>query len=121
MKILVAVLELPAKQHCQSSPFWPNWPNQQCCLAGSSKTAPRILIFSIAMGADYSFYVKTIETHACTFLTLNILAIGRVRLAGRPAKLNLLVDNVLFLTKFQPLKRCFIKSKNIFNDQIYLK
>ena len=30
-------------------------PNQQCCLAGSSKTAPRILIFSIAMGADYSF------------------------------------------------------------------
>ena len=75
------------------------------------------------MGADYSFWkpVKTIETHACTFLTLNILAIGRVRLAGRPAKLNLLVDNVLFLTKFQPLKRCFIKSKNIFNDQIYLK
>ena len=69
-----------------------NWSNfevngldWQCFLAGSSKTAPRILIFSIAMGADYSFYVKTIETHACTFLTLNILAIGRVRLAGRSA------------------------------------
>ena len=30
------------------------------------------------MGADYSFYVKTIETHARAFLTLNILAIGRV-------------------------------------------
>ena len=30
------------------------------------------------MGADYSFYVKTIETHAQTFLALNILAIGRV-------------------------------------------
>ena len=28
------------------------------------------------MGANYSFYVKTIETHA--FLTLNILTIGRV-------------------------------------------
>ena len=41
---------------------------------------PRILIFSIAMGADYSFHVKTIETHARTFLTLNILAIGRVNL-----------------------------------------
>jgi hypothetical protein len=27
----------------------------QCCLAGSSKTAPTILIFSIAMGDDYSF------------------------------------------------------------------
>ena len=30
------------------------------------------------MGADYSFYVKIIETHVRTFLALNILAIGRV-------------------------------------------
>ena len=30
------------------------------------------------MGVDYSFYVKTIETHARTFLALNILAIGMV-------------------------------------------
>ena len=30
------------------------------------------------MGADYSFYVKKIETHARAFLVLNILAIGRV-------------------------------------------
>ena len=30
------------------------------------------------MGANYSFYVKTIETHARAFLTLNILAIGNV-------------------------------------------
>ena len=30
------------------------------------------------MGADFSFYVKTIETHARAFLTLNILAIGMV-------------------------------------------
>ena len=54
-----AVLELPAKQHCQSSPFTsevgPNGLNWQCCLAGSSKTAPRILIFSITMGAKPSF------------------------------------------------------------------
>ena len=35
-----------------------------------------ILIFLIAMSADYSFYVRTIETHAHAFLTLNILAIG---------------------------------------------
>ena len=56
--------------------FWPVccvWaanigPNWQCCrLAGSSKKAPRILIFSIAMGADYSFYVKSIDTFALTF------------------------------------------------------
>ena len=57
----------------------PNWPNWQCCLAGSSKRAPRILIFSIAMDADYTFYVKIIETHARAFLPLNISAIGTVR------------------------------------------
>ena len=34
----------------------------QCCLAGSSKTASRILIFSIAIDADGSFYVKFIAT-----------------------------------------------------------
>ena len=33
-------------------PFWMNW---QCCLAGRSKKAARISIFSIAMGADYLF------------------------------------------------------------------
>jgi hypothetical protein len=59
IKILGAVLELPAKQHRQSSPFtskiWPNGLNWQCYLAGNSKKAPRILIFSIAMGAKPSF------------------------------------------------------------------
>ena len=44
-----------------------NWPNQQCCLAGFYKTAPRILIFSIATGAEYLFYVKFIATYAITF------------------------------------------------------
>ena len=33
----------------------------------SSKTAPRIFIFSIALGAEYSFYVKSIATNAPTF------------------------------------------------------
>ena len=63
IKILGAVLELPAKQHCQFSPFGPifevNGLDWQCYLAGSSKTAPRILIFSIAIGADYSFDIKS--------------------------------------------------------------
>ena len=62
IKILGAVLKLPAKQHCQFSPFGPifeiNGLDWQCYLAGSSKTAPRILIFSIAIGADYSFDIK---------------------------------------------------------------
>ena len=48
------------------------------CLAGSSKMAPRIFIFSIVVGAEYLPYVKSIQTHACAFLPLNILAIGTV-------------------------------------------
>ena len=69
MKILGAVLplELPAKHHCQSSPFISNWPNRQYYLAGRSKTAPSILIFSIALDADYSSYVKSIATFALIF------------------------------------------------------
>ena len=43
--------------------------------------------FFNSMGADYLFYVKTIETNAYTFLTLNILAIGRVSCAARPTQL----------------------------------
>ena len=49
IKILGAILEISVKQLCQSSPFTskigPNGLNGQCCLAGSSKTAPKILIF----------------------------------------------------------------------------
>ena len=54
----------------------PNWPNRQCCLAGSSKRAPRILIFSIAMGAEYLSHVKSIATFAPTFYgyTISVLA-----------------------------------------------
>ena len=40
-------------------------------------TAPKISIFSIVIDANHSFYVKTIETHARTFLSLNISAIGK--------------------------------------------
>ena len=56
----------------------PTWPNWQCCLGGSYKTAPRILIFSIAMGADYSFYVKSIATYAPAFLRHNNSVLARV-------------------------------------------
>ena len=38
----------------------PNGLNWQCCVAGSSKTAPMILIFSIAIGADYSLELNSI-------------------------------------------------------------
>ena len=75
IKILGAVLELPAKQHCQFLPIQPihlengpNGLNWQCCLAGNSKMALSILIFSIAMDADNSFYVKSIAAYAPTFI-----------------------------------------------------
>ena len=54
IKILAAILELPAKQHCQSSPF-------------TSKLGQIGQIGS----ADYSFYVKSIVTYAPTFLRYN--------------------------------------------------
>ena len=40
-------------------------------LAGSSKMAPRILIFSIAIGADYSYEVKNSEILAPAFFKHN--------------------------------------------------
>ena len=59
IKILGAVLKLPDKQHYQFSPFGPifevNGLDWQCYLAGGFKTAPRILIFSMVMGAKPSF------------------------------------------------------------------
>ena len=69
IKILGSVLELPAKV---------NGLDWQCCLDGSSKRAPRIFIFSIALGAEYLSYVKSIETYARAFLPLNISAVGSV-------------------------------------------
>ena len=75
IKILGVVLELPAKQHCQFSPFGSifevNGLDWQCYLAGSSKTTPRILIFSIAIGADYSYEIKDSEILAPSFLRHN--------------------------------------------------
>jgi hypothetical protein len=50
----------------------------QCCLAGSSKTAPRIFIFPIAMGADYSFEVRNIEIWVPAFFKHNNSSVGMV-------------------------------------------
>jgi hypothetical protein len=83
IKILGTVLELPAKQHCQFSLLsncknGPNGLNWQCCLAGSSKRVPGILIFSIAMDADYSMDLISIETHAPQFIGHNTFFLGSV-------------------------------------------
>ena len=61
IQILGAVLELPARQHCQSSPFTYKW-------AKLAKTASRILISLIAVDAECSFYVQSIATYASNFL-----------------------------------------------------
>ena len=56
----------------------PNWPNWHCFLSGSPKTVPRILILSIAMGAEYLFYVKSIATFALTFFGYIISVLASV-------------------------------------------
>ena len=75
IKILGGVFELPAKQQCQLSPFGPifevNGLDWQCYLAGSSKTTPRILISSIAIGASYSYEVKNSEIWVPASFKLN--------------------------------------------------
>ena len=80
IKILGALLELPAKQHCR---FWQIRPNfevngldWQCYLAGSSK---RIFIFSIVLGTEYSSYVKSIATYAPIFFGYIILVLANVK------------------------------------------
>ena len=63
-----------------------NWPNfevngldWQCCLAGSSQRAPRILIFSIVPDAKFLSYLKSIETYACAFFKVIIFSIVSVK------------------------------------------
>ena len=72
-------------------PIWPIWPNFEVdgldwyeCLAGSSKTAPRILICAIAMDADNSFYVKFIATEAPKFFGYIISVLATVCCGGLP-------------------------------------
>ena len=53
---------------------------QYCDLHLSEKNPPLLCfpIFSIAMGADYSIYVKIIETHARAFFKVIICSMGTV-------------------------------------------
>ena len=78
MKILGAVLELPAKQHCQFIPFISKLGQIGSAVYLVAKTAPRILIFLIAMGADYSFYVKSIATFALIYFGYFISVLASV-------------------------------------------
>ena len=81
IKIMGAVFGATSKTALPIQPILPdflvNGPNWQSCLAGSSKTALRILIFSIVLGAKYSFYVKAIATYAsqCFGYNNSVLAV----------------------------------------------
>ena len=106
IKILGAVLELPAKQHCQFSPFGPifevNGLDWQCYLAGSSKTAPRILIFSIAIGADYSFDIKSGFSIAPAFSLHNnfdIASVTSMRSSHHVDLVDLLSTSICIITR----------------------
>jgi hypothetical protein len=70
IKILRAVLELPAANPAHLPRKWAKWAKLNVLFSWYSKTAPRILIFSIVMGADYSFEVKNIFQAICTNLAL---------------------------------------------------
>ena len=54
----------------------------QSCLAGSSKTAPRILIFSNVLGAEYFNDMKFIATYALTFFWYINSVLARVLNVG---------------------------------------
>ena len=57
----------------------------ECCLAGSSKTAPRIFIFSNVLGAEYLFYyMKSIATYALTLFGYIISVLASVLGPWRP-------------------------------------
>ena len=126
IKIPGAVLELPANQHCQFSPFGPffevNGLDWHCCLAGSSKTAPGILIFSIAICAHYSFEVKNIEIWPPAFFKHNNSFIATVppHLVHVVIECHLVI-NVCFH------KDCFVfadsevESKNLTTKRHYCK
>ena len=60
IKILGAILELPAKWHYQSSLFTSK-------LGQIGQSSQNLIFFLIAMGANYSSYVKSIPTYAPTF------------------------------------------------------
>ena len=83
-----------------TSKIGPNGLLWQCCLAGSSKMAPRILIFSIAMGAKPSFQLKSIATWAPAFFMHNNSFIATVKVDTHKSEKNIIFG----------FKGCFAKA-----------
>ena len=107
----------------------PNGLNWQCYLAGSSKTAPRILIFSIAMGADHSFEVKNIKIWVPAFFKHNNSAVATLRKwFGLQDKINFglhhLIDTLVtyfldLISNVHVFGQYLIKTATVMRNQIY--
>ena len=78
MWILCAILELPAKQPIQPSELSQIGQIGSAVKLVASKWPPGFWFFSIAIDADYSFYVKSIATYAPAFLRHNNSVLARV-------------------------------------------
>ena len=59
---------------------WAKWAELAVLFRGSSKTAPKILIFLIAIGANYPLNLISIETYATQFIGLNKFFLGSVNI-----------------------------------------
>ena len=105
--ILGAVLELSARQL--------NW---QHCLAGSSKTAPRILIFSIPMGADYSFEEKNIEIWAPAFFKHNNSFVTTVAAIDTESLFSLILSIFFIQSNIATVYNSFCIKKSSFSIKI---
>ena len=91
----------------------------QCCLAGSSKTAPGILIFfSIAMGANYLFYLKSIATYAPTFLGYYNSFLVIVKSHWSNSNRQGLTPNVFPLLKFEAIIEFFTELNQMFSNHV---
>ena len=55
------------------------------------QNGPQDFDFSIAMGADFSFYVKSIATYAPAFLMYNNSVLARVQCDQLPFKMKLIL------------------------------
>ena len=93
-----------------------------CYLAGSSKTAPRILIFSIAMVADYLFDVKNIDIWVPVFLKHNNLSIVTVkRKPPTPFYIITYLTAILLSTSYMyKPKMCYISEQFLKKYEIYI-
>ena len=69
-----------------------NWLTWQGCLAGSSKTAPRILKISIVMGADYWSELIFMPTWVLAFCALNNSCLDRVNCYPLFLRITMITD-----------------------------